>query len=57
MRSFFWSVFSRIQIEYGDLRCKYSYSAQIQENKDQNYVFGRFHAVQVGFAKYSHLCQ
>ena len=34
-RSFFWSVFSCIQTEYGDLLCKSPYSVQIQENTDQ----------------------
>ena len=33
--SFFWSVFSRVQTEYGDLWNKYPYSVQIRENKDQ----------------------
>ena len=35
MRKFFWSVFSYIWTEYGDLRSKSPYSAQIQENMDQ----------------------
>ena len=35
MRSFFWSVFSCIRTEYGDLRNKSPYSVQIQENADQ----------------------
>ena len=40
---FFWSVFSRIWTEYGDLRSKYLYSVQIRENTDQkNFVFGHF---------------
>ena len=34
-RSFFWSVFSCIWTEYGDILGKLSYSAQIQENTDQ----------------------
>ena len=32
---FFWSVFSCIQTEYGDLTRKSPYSVQIQENMDQ----------------------
>ena len=32
---FFWSVFSCIWIEHGDLRSKSQYSVQIQENTDQ----------------------
>ena len=32
---FFRSVFSCIRTEYGDLLCKFLYSVQIQENKDQ----------------------
>ena len=40
---FFWSVFSHIWTEYGDLRRKSPYSAQIRENTDQkNSVFGHF---------------
>ena len=35
IRSFFWSVFSCIRTEYGDLRCKYPYSVRIQKIKDQ----------------------
>ena len=34
-QSFFWSVFSCIQTEYGDLRNKSPYSVQIQEKTDQ----------------------
>ena len=30
----FWSVFSFIRTEYGDLQCKSSYSVRIQENTD-----------------------
>ena len=35
IRRFFWSVFSRIWTEYGDLFRKSSYSAQIREIIDQ----------------------
>ena len=35
IRSFFWSVFSCTQTEYGDLRSKSPYSVRIQENMDQ----------------------
>ena len=35
IRSFFWSVFSCIRTEYGDLRSKSPYSVQMQENTDQ----------------------
>ena len=35
IRSYFWSVFSCIRIEYGDLRSKSAYSIRIQENMDQ----------------------
>ena len=34
IRSYFWSIFSGIRTEYGDLRSKSPYSVQIQENKD-----------------------
>ena len=33
---FFWSVFSRIWTEYGELLCIYPYSVQMHENMDQN---------------------
>ena len=33
--SFFWSVFSSIRTEYGDLLRKSQYSVQMQENTDQ----------------------
>ena len=32
---FFWSAFSRIRIEHGDLLCKFSYLDRIRENTDQ----------------------
>ena len=35
IRTFFWSVFSRISIEYEGLRSNYPYSVRIQENTDQ----------------------
>ena len=35
IRRFFWAVFSRIRIEYRDLRSKSPYSVQIGENTDQ----------------------
>ena len=42
-RCSFWSAFSCIRTEYGDLLRKSSYSVQIQENTDQkNYAFGHF---------------
>ena len=43
IRSFFWSIFSCIWTEYGDLVRKSPYSVRIQENTDQkNSVFGHF---------------
>ena len=40
---FFWSVFSRIQIEYGDLLRIFSYSVRMRENTDQkNSEYGHF---------------
>ena len=43
IRSFFWSVFSRIRTEYEDLRSKSPYSVRIRENTDQkNSAFGYF---------------
>ena len=35
VRSFFWSIFSRIRTEYGDLLRQSPYSVQIRENPDQ----------------------
>ena len=35
IRSYLWSVFSCMRIEYGDLQSKSSYSIRIQENADQ----------------------
>ena len=35
IRSYFWSLFSCIQNEYGDLLRKSPYSVRIQENTDQ----------------------
>ena len=35
---FFWSVFSRIWTEYGDLRSKSPHSVQIRENTDQKKI-------------------
>ena len=35
IRSYFWSVFSCIRSEYGDLRSKSPYSVRIQEYTDQ----------------------
>ena len=43
IRSFFWSAFSCIQTEYGELLRKSPYSVRIQENTGQkNSVFGHF---------------
>ena len=39
----FWSAFSRIRTEYGDLRSKSPYSVQMLENTDQkNSEYGQF---------------
>ena len=60
----FWSVFSLIQTEYGDLRCKSLYSIQMRENTDQkNSEYGyfsfsvkyrRFHADMIETYKITH---
>ena len=39
IRSFFWSVFSRIWTEYRDLLSKSQHSVKIQENTDQKKLF------------------
>ena len=33
--AFFWSVFSHIRTEYGDLFCKFLFSVRMRENTDQ----------------------
>ena len=39
----FWSVFSRIRIEHGDLQSKSLYSVRMRENEDQkNSELGQF---------------
>ena len=35
-QGFFWSVFSRIRTEYGEIRSISPYSVRIRENRDQN---------------------
>ena len=35
IRSYFWSAFSRMQTEYGEIQSISSYSVQMQENRDQ----------------------
>ena len=43
IRSFFWSVWSRIWTEYGEMRSISPYSVRIRKNTDQkNSVFGHF---------------
>ena len=32
----FWSVFSRIRTEYGEILCSSPYSVRMRENMDQN---------------------
>ena len=40
---FFWSVFSRIRTEYGEIRSKSPYSVRMRENTDQkNPEYGHF---------------
>ena len=40
---FFWSVFSRIQTEYGEIRSISPYSVRVRENTDQkNSEYGHF---------------
>ena len=34
MRSFFWSVFSRIRTEYGEMQSIFAYSVRMRENTD-----------------------
>ena len=43
IRSFFWSVFSCIRTEYGEIRSISSHSVQMRENTDQNHSeYGHF---------------
>ena len=39
IRSFFWSVFSRVQTEYGEILCISPYSVRMRENTDQKKLF------------------
>ena len=42
-RTFFWSVFSRIRTEYGEIRSIFPYSVRMRENTDRkNSEFGHF---------------
>ena len=53
IQSFFWSVFSYILTEYGDLLCKSPYSVRIQKNTDHKKTpyLDAFHAVGINFIK------
>ena len=43
---FFWSAFSRIRTEYGEIQSNYPCSVRMWENRDQeNSEMGTFHAV------------
>ena len=43
IRSFFWSVFSRIRNQYGEILCISPYSVRMRKNTNQkNSVFGHF---------------
>ena len=43
IRSFFWSVFSRIRTEYGEILRISPYSVRMKENTDQkNLEYGHF---------------
>ena len=43
IRSFFWSVFSRVRTEYVEIRNMSSYSVRMRENSNQkSSVFGHF---------------
>ena len=42
IRSYFWSVFSRIWTEYGEIQRISPYSVRMPENVDHNSVFGHF---------------
>ena len=42
----FWSVFSRMRTEYGEIRSIFPHSVRMRENVNQsNYEHGHFHAV------------
>ena len=52
IRSYFWSVFSRIQAEYGEIRSISRYSVRMRENTDQkNSEYGRFSRSGLFFSK------
>ena len=45
----FWSVYSRIRTEYGEIRSISSYSVRMWENKDQNNSeYGHFSRIEIG---------
>ena len=54
VRSFFWSVFPCIRIEYGNLGSKSPYPVRIQENTDQRKT-PYFHTFQAMVASYKNI--
>ena len=56
IRSIFWSLFSCIRIEYGDLWGKFAYSVRIQETTDQKTSYlDTFYAVYAKLASFNPL--
>ena len=52
---FFWTLFSSIRTEYGDLLCKSTHSVRMQENTNQkNSEYGHF--LHSAFCTYVFLC-
>ena len=51
----FWSLFSRIWTEYGEILCIYPYSVQMRENTDQNnYEYGPFRCLRESWLRLCH---
>ena len=65
IRSFFWSVFSHIRTEYGDLLCKPMYSVRMRKNKDQKKLriytlftqWKKMRKIRVFFVKFEYLAR
>ena len=50
---FFWSVFSRIRVEYGDLRSKSPYFVRMREYTDhKNSKYGKFLRSDIVYLRY-----
>ena len=54
----FWSAFSRIRTEYGEMQCISPYSVQMRENADQNNSdYGHFSGSSKCYEQVGHIWQ